>query len=409
MHRIPHKASFGVDMAYKTFDAAFGLQDDKGNYWLGAPTKQFTNTPAGVKKFLKWCRQQLKVVQLQEAQIVVEATGVYHELLLSQAYAAKSGFTVCLLMPKIVRHFRFSKNKYSKTDIQDASLLAEFGCERKHTPWRPASENLMQIRALLRYRASLVSKKTMESNQKHALDIAVVSNRVLNASVKANIKHLNKQIKVVEDEVKRLWKQDGKLYKRTDHIAKSMPGVQWLTVLLVIAETNGFSEITSGKQLASYAGLDVIENQSGNTAGRSRVSKKGNTHLRTGLYMAATCLRRKNMRGEIAAFGRRIAERNPEAKKKATVAMMRKQLLLIRTLFMSGEEYDPNYHAKKSLEAEDLTKTEVAGVKIEEPSPKIVNPQKDSPDMSMSRLHEVECPKTPPQVTKVKKAPKKLV
>lgn len=195
----------------------------------------------------------------------------------------------------------------------------------------------------------------MEANQQHALKIAVVSNRVLNASVKANIKHLDKQIGVVEDEVKRLWQQDEELYGRTHQIAKSMPGVRWLTVLLVIAETNAFSEITSGKQLASYAGLDVIENQSGTSTGRPRISKKGNTHLRTGLYMAATCLRRANMQGEIAAFGRRIADRNPGAKKKAAVAIMRKQLLLIRTLFISGEEYDPHHHEKRNLKTQDVT------------------------------------------------------
>lgn len=395
-------------MAYKTFDAAFGLQDDKGNYWLGAPAKQFANTPAGVKKFLKWCRPQLKAAQLHEAQIIVEATGVYHELLLSQAYAAESSLIPCLVLPKSARHYRLSKNKYSKTDIQDACLLAEFGCERKHKPWKPASENLMQIRALLRYRASLVSKKTMETNQQHALAIAVVSNRVLNASVKANIKHLDKQIGVVEGEAKRLWQQDESLYNRTQPITKSMPGVRWLTVLLVIAETNGFSEITSAKQLASYAGLDVIENQSGNIVGRSRISKKGNKHLRTGLYMAATCLRRENMRGEIAAFGRRIVDRNPDTKKKATVAMMRKQLLLIRTLFISGKEYDPNYHAKRSLTSQDALKAEISPEQAADIKPEILKQKKDSPDLEESRLHEVVSPRTTPQIVKVKKDGEKL-
>jgi len=391
----PSKAAFGVDMAYKTFDAAFGLQDVEGNFRLGDKTKQFQNTPVGVRKFLKWCRQQLKKVKLTKAQIIVEATGVYHELLVTKAYGADASLSVCLVGSKNARFFRLSKNKYSKTDRLDARSLSEFGCERKHKPWKPGSKNLLEIKALLRYRASLITKKNMETNQQHAHNVAVVSNKVLNSAVKANLKHLSKQIVKIEAEVKKLWREDEDLYKRTHRIAETMPGVRWLTVLIVITETNGFSEITSGKQLASYAGLDVIENQSGNTAGKTRISKKGNTHLRKSLYMSATCLNRKSIRGEIAAFGRRIAKRNPKCKKKATVAMMRKQLLLIRTLYLSGEDYDPKYEANKKVSSNQERQEDDSRCSQQQEE------KKGSPSKSVPRLHEVDHFKASPQETKL--------
>jgi len=410
MRAIPLRAAFGVDIAFKTFDVAFGFRDIDYNFHLGAKPKQFKNTPAGVRSFLKWCKQKLRTAKLAEAQVIIEATGVYHEHLLSETYHDKSGLIACLVMPKSAKHFKLSNNEFSKTDPEDACSLAAFGCERNHRPWEPGSENMMEIKALLRYRTSLITKKNMESNQQHAHKIAVVSNKVLDSVVKINIKHLEKQIKAVEIEIEKLWYQDKELYEKTSQIAKGMPGVRWLTVLLVIAETNGFSEITSGKQLSSYAGLDVIENQSGKTTGRTRISKKGNMHLRKGLYMSATCLHRKNMRGEIAAFGRRIKERNPKCKKKATVAMMRKQLLLIRTLYLSGEDYDPKYEANKQLRAKEQVVEVHESIEHkpanEDKNAKAEVKQKDSPDKNMPRLHEVVSPKTTPK-TKVEKMPEK--
>ena len=41
------------------------------------------------------------------------------------------------------------------------------------------------------------------------------------------------------------------------------------------------------RQLVSYAGYDVIENQSGNRSGKTRISKKGNSRIRRILHLPA--------------------------------------------------------------------------------------------------------------------------
>jgi transposase len=53
-----------------------------------------------------------------------------------------------------------------------------------------------------------------------------------------------------------------------------------MSAVTVIAETNGFTLFENSKQLVSYAGYDVVENQSGKRVGKTSISKKGNYRIR---------------------------------------------------------------------------------------------------------------------------------
>ncbi|NJX16964.1 transposase, partial [Tamlana crocina] len=108
----------------------------------------------------------------------------------------------------------------------------------------------------------------------------------------------------------------------------------------VIAETNGFLLFNSIRQLVSYAGLDVIQDESGQYKGKSRLSKKGNAHLRAALYMPAVTAATHNE--NLNKFYSRLNEKF-NYKKQSLVAVMRKLLVLIYTLWKSGEDYNQNY------------------------------------------------------------------
>ncbi|MCX2679113.1 transposase [Galbibacter sp. EGI 63066] len=113
-----------------------------------------------------------------------------------------------------------------------------------------------------------------------------------------------------------------------------------IAVTRVIAETNGFLLFNSIRQLVSYAGLDVTQDQSGQYKGKSRLSKKGNAHLREALYMPALCAATHNE--NLKAFYFRLNEKFNH-KKQSLVAVMRKLLILIYTLWKSGQEYNPQH------------------------------------------------------------------
>ena len=376
--RLPvSRAAIGIDMASEKFDLALGVHDAAGAF-QALSRGVYDNTPAGVARCVTWCRERLSAADLasltRPATLVVEVTGVYHERLLAAAHAA--GVPVCLVLPLNARHFRLSRNVHTKTDRQDAALLAEMGCERALRAWVPASPNLMLIRALLRQRQPLLKMRLMTSNQVHAAERATHRSPVLTKMWAKNIQNFDKQIAALEAEARRLAATDAELWRRVQLIARTVPGLGWLTVLTVIAETNGFSEITSGKQLASYAGLDVVDNQSGKHTGSARMSKRGNAFVRKALYMPAMVLRRTTATGPIAEFGRRVAAGNPNSGKKATVAIMRKLLLLIRTLWDSGEAYDPDYEHRDRAVTTDAVGPELD---IEEAADSVQGPVAEAP------------------------------
>ena len=126
-------------------------------------------------------------------------------------------------------------------------------------------------------------------------------------------------------------------------IVDSVKGLGVLTVLTTVAETNGFHDFCSSKQLISYSGYDIIENQSGKHIGKTRMSKKGNVHIRTNIYMASLSVIRHKIEPFYGLYIR-LLKRNGGIKKKAMVAVQRKLLVLIYTLWKKNEAFDLNYN-----------------------------------------------------------------
>lgn len=64
-------------------------------------------------------------------------------------------------------------------------------------------------------------------------------------------------------------------------------GLATLSIATLVAETNGFTGFENVRQLISFAGYDVVENQSGQRAGKTKISKKGNSKIRRILFLPA--------------------------------------------------------------------------------------------------------------------------
>ena len=124
----------------------------------------------------------------------------------------------------------------------------------------------------------------------------------------------------VESRLLNLVSSDKELENRIKKL-ESIPGLRRITIIILLSETNGFNLFHSIRQLGSYAGLDVKEQQSGLFKGKSSISKKGNAYIRQCLYMPAVSATQYNM--PIKALYERIVERNPTIKRKGVVAGMR--------------------------------------------------------------------------------------
>lgn len=337
----------GIDIGKKEFRACFGCLDTTGHFTVKSG-RFFDNNSSGIKAFLSWLNKHLvKHNPSNELpfQLLMETTGVYHESVCLAAYEA--GLSVCLELAKRVKKYLQSIGHDSKNDKLDAKGICQMACERKFKQWKPCSPNILKLRTALRHRKSLVNNKTRLSNQLHAQEYSAYTDKDIKRSIIRLIKQLEREVEKMESLCIMLYQSDEKLQKRIDPIVGSLKGAGLFTVLTIVAETNGFAQITSRKQLASYAGYDIIENQSGKTNKACRISKQGNARIRSQMYMASVALIRSTQ-GPIYQFYLRIKERNPKHYKIANVAVQRKLLLLIYTLYKNETQYDPHYHLKQS-------------------------------------------------------------
>jgi transposase len=180
----------------------------------------------------------------------------------------------------------------------------------------------------------------MVKNQLHAEQTEAEPNKESIGRIKERIKMLNRQEKEIKAELAVLIKQDEQLSEQVNIIC-SLTGIRLLTAAIVLGETNGFELIRNKRQLASYAGFDVKEKTSGTSIkGKPKISKKGNRYLRKAMHMPALCAIRYDERFK-AIFARLVSKHG--IKMKAVVAIQRKLLEMIYTLYKTGNKYDKNY------------------------------------------------------------------
>lgn len=335
------KQCLGIDVSKGTLDACFSKMDDSQTFKVQG-TREFSNTTAGFKALADWAKRFHKDAEIPFT-VVMEATGVYHEGL---AYHLKdAGFTISVVLPNKSKNYAKSLNLKTKTDRADAQMLARMGLERKLEPWRGPSGTLLKLKKLTRERGALIEQKTVVSNQLHAHTFEYGVDKQTLKRRQQLIAYLEKQILAVEKQILAVLAADADLKAKVDNVC-TIKGVRTLTAVTVIAEANGFDLIENKSQLVSYAGYDVVERQSGSSLlGKSRISKKGNSHIRKALFFPAlTAIQHEpNMK----ALNARILEKNPKVKMIGAVAVQRKLLVLIYTLFKNNKPYDPNFAQTK--------------------------------------------------------------
>ena len=112
-------------------------------------------------------------------------------------------------------------------------------------------------------------------------------------------------------------------------IITSIGGISDTTASAFLAEVGDYKAFSSYKHLIAFAGLDPSIHQSGKFEGRSKISKRGNRHLRHLSYLMTTCVvRLDNIFREY--YLRRRAEGLPY--KKAILATAHKLLRVIFTM-----------------------------------------------------------------------------
>ncbi len=268
----------------------------------------------------------------------MEATGVYYEQ--CAMYLYKNGFTVIVVLPNKAKKYLQAKGLKSKNDKIDAKGLGQMGAEQKLESWQPMDDYYYTLRSLTRHHESLHDLKTNINNQLHADNTGIYTNKQIDKQLNKLIDTINKQIAEIEKSIEDHIASDTTVQQKVNGIIK-IKGVGLMTVATLLAETNGFLLFNNTPQLVSFAGYDVIENQSGKHKGKTRISKKGNRHIRRILHMPAFNVIRYQVSPFFQLFNRTIQKHN--IKMKSYVAVQKKILVIIYSLWKNNKGFDENY------------------------------------------------------------------
>jgi transposase len=331
-------------MAMEKFDACISIIDQLQHVTVKTQCS-FKNNKNGFETFLNWVSKNTKlalpVVHL------IEATGIYYEQLAWFLHYKKC--TVSVVLPNKAKKYKAALGLKSKNDRIDAKALSQMACEQNCTVWKPLSNDFYLLRLITRQIQSITEQATVLKNQLHALQYGMYRDKTTEKMHTKQIDLLQKNKKELELKVEQIVERDDILKSKFNNICK-IKGLGLQNLAVIVAETNGFTAFENVSQLVSYAGYDVVENQSGNRTGKTKISKKGNSHIRRCLHFPAFNMITYN----IAPFKNlyeRVYEKS-KIKMKAYTAVQKKLLALIYTLWKKDEPFNPDHENNKSGENE---------------------------------------------------------
>lgn len=335
------RVSIGVDMAKDSFYAAVIYLLNNQNI-ICKGTRKFPNTPQGFISFIEWVEKKVKVDK--QINYTMESTGVYYEHL--ACFLFNSDRLVHVVLPNKAKKFSESLDNKSKTDKLDAKVLGRMGVERKLKLWNPGSKIYQSLKQLTRERETLQNDSTRVKNRIHAERHSAFSETIVFERLEASLAFMNKQIKEVEKDIRATIKRDKDINRKVIQIEESTPGIAITTIAVIIAETFGFAAFQNMKQLTSFAGYDIVHKESGNFKGKTRISKKGNSHIRRALFMPSLSAITHNK--TLSKFYENLNQRKNNGLISGT-AVQRKLLCLIYTLWKNDCPFVENYHEMKTI------------------------------------------------------------
>lgn len=286
-------------------------------YEDSAQQQAVRNTKPEIQKWL--------ALQPANTAICVEATNVYHLDLVEMAY--DKGFAVYVVDGFQLSNYRKGIGGRVKTDASDACLLARF-LDREGSalrPWSPPPAVYGKLQSLLRRRAALVSART-------SLTQSWGNEMSLKEAFNSFAKHFESLDLLIQKRLKVLVKEAG-LAEQVARCQK-VEGIGFLTaVALVTAFIRG--EFKSSDSYIAFLGMDLKVVDSGQKAGRRRLTKRGCSEIRRLLHNAAMAASRSAAWKDVYEHYRRAGK----ATTQALVILSRKLARVAFALMKTQGEY----------------------------------------------------------------------
>ena len=333
----------GLDVSKKTFDAALARSNQRfpSTPVRELPWRAFPRTRAGAGAFLLWLDELLPMSQREAVRVVMESTGQYSVELAAWLFARRASLRPAIENPANTKAFIDSLNQRNRTDGLAARGLAFYGVERRPAPYEPLGATRQELRALSRYRDTLVAQRTALKNRGHEPS----SSKIVAQMQARQLRQLERDITTVEQEMRRVLNED-QSFKRDFALLTSIDGVGSITAMTVLAEIGDLRRFERARQLTAYAGVSPRVVQSGTSVrGKTHMCKRGNDRIRKALYLSAMATLNTKMPNTLSLVHQRLCEEGKQGKA-ALGAVMRKQLTVMRAVLISGKPYDPAWNTR---------------------------------------------------------------
>lgn len=270
--------SIGIDIAKAKFDAALFYGGD--TYQVGT----YDNNGDGIQEFMSRLKQQRTACAVP---CVLESTGLHH--LSAALYLHQAGYRVSVINPLITKRYQAASIRNAKTDTIDAMRLAQIGVQEAKLPKFSGNIQSIEAKKLVSYLGKLeeVRRQLRSSSQQVDAMREITGMTIDTSATDRALNAIKDQIKVLKQRICELAPKEAGVF------AEQVKGVSKEKMAIVLSML-GDKEFTTRDQLVAFVGLDVMPRESGTWRGKGRLSKRGNSYVRTTLYRMAWGLKTHN-------------------------------------------------------------------------------------------------------------------
>lgn len=320
--------AIGLDVLKKHVDAVLLLAEDGQK----RRHKKFANSAEGAAQLIAWA-QRHSGAEPTQWQVIMEATGPYHEAL--ALYQA--GVAVSVLNPKRLKDFARGLGLKAKNDPLDALAIARYGQLCQPPPWQPEPPEYRPLKALLNRLEALQTDRQRERNRWEKAQATETSATVL-ASLQRSLRFLDEEYQRLHQQINDHINRHPKL-KQDRQLLASIPGIGPVLSTQMLALLYGGQRFESAPQFASYLGLIPTRHQSGSSIHKKpHLSKLGPPRVRAKLSMAAIVASGCNP--DVKALYQRLLERG-KCPMAALGAAMRKLAQICFGVIKNQTPYQP--------------------------------------------------------------------
>ena len=276
------------------------------------------------------------------------------------------GHEVLVANPRRTRLIYASKRKTDEVDAESLARLARLDPKLLY-PLKHRGEDSQAHLAIIRSREALVACRTQLVNHVrgavksfgHRLPRCPARSfhkRAPEHIPEALLPALGPVLEQIGSLTQRIGEYDRQLetlskehYPETE-ILRQVEGIGPLTALTFVLTLEDPSRFAKSRSVGAYLGLVPARDQSGERDPQKRISKEGDEMLRKLLVGSAHyILGPFGSDSDLRRHGEKIASRGGKnAKKRAVVAVARKLAVLVHSLWLSAEVYDPLRNTHRS-------------------------------------------------------------